>query len=116
MKKYIWLYCTILLIAGCNGGIDYPQTVEFRATANIGVEFTCYYGDTLGNGTNTNGTVPISYYVELENDTVMAVGNFTKHEMFDTLVVELYVDDEFIECDTSTTNQDIQLFYPEYPY
>jgi len=119
VRKYLWLCCAILLIVGCNGTTNYPQTVEFRVGGTNGVEFTCYYGDTLGNGTNANGTVPISYYVELENDTVMATGSFYKLDTSywdDTLLVELYVDDAFVESDTSINSDYIQLFYPEYPY
>jgi hypothetical protein len=118
MKKYILMLCAIVFLMHCNGGTEYPLTVEFRVGGTPGIEFTCYYGDTLGNGTNTDGVVPESYFVELNNDTVMAVGSFYKTDTLywdDTMIVELYVDDEFVKSDTSIDSDDIRLYYPEYP-
>jgi len=124
MKKYIWLYCIIMLVVCCNGAVDYPQTVEFRVGGTNGLAFWGAYGDTL-ELTWVGGlqdpeyplTTPKSFTVEL-NEFEMATCVFYKWDWegeTDTLIVNLYVDEELYASETTTTYSCIQLFYPEYP-
>lgn len=124
MTKYIWLCCIVLLVAGCNDGVEYPQDIEFRVGGTDGLAFWGGYGDTLevnlvGGVDNPEYplTVPKSYSIELD-EFEMAVCFFQKWEWedeSDTLIVSLYVDDELFAIETTTTYSDIRLFYPEYP-
>lgn len=118
MKKYFFLCIAILLFVGCNSNVtEYPQEVEFNVIGTDGVEFFCYYGDTLGNGNNVEGIIPVSYYIDLVRETSMVVGHFHKKDPyeFDTLIVEIYVDEEFVKADTTTDHNSIMIFYPDYP-
>lgn len=114
MKKYIWLCCMILLVAGCG---NYPQTVEFNVSGENDVEFYFYVGDTLGEDyTEGIEIIPVTFDYELENEHTTVWGIFykQKEEYYnDTLIVDLYVDGEFVESDTSTTDTLIEFFYPD---
>lgn len=113
MKKYIWLYCIILLIVSC-GGMDYPLDIEFEIEGTRGLAFWGWYRtDTLG-GYYANDKVPTSYNLELnENETAeCSIHKVTSENEDDTLIVSLYVDAELFATETTITYNPIQLLYP----
>ncbi len=109
MKGYIWLGCAILFVAGCG---NYPQSVEFRVSGTDGAEFYYYIGDIPGNNyIEGMDTVPASHNHELEDEYEIVQGIFSSY-YGDTLIIDLYVEDELIE--SAITTDLIYLYYPPF--
>jgi hypothetical protein len=102
----------LLVSINCVTGPQYPKFIQFRVSGTDGAEFDYYVGDIeelyCSAGTDT---VPAVFYSWLRHANGLVQGIFSPLYN-DTLTIELYVDNEFIESVTITDT--IKICYPPF--
>lgn len=115
MKKYIGLCCMVLLIVSCNGSTNYPLDIEFRVEGSKSLTFSGYYGYYDNYHIRIDSTVPVSFYLVLDDHEIAECCFVKPYAEKDTLTVSLFVDGDLFETETITYGNVIQLFYPGEP-